>query len=252
MQDLPEIVDRDGNTIHAAKSWGHLASRIKAKSDGDGTTTVPSTSKAKGSEKPKSSRKGKGKEKEVDPVSEDDDNGGWVTEVEIEQVFIFFSFHSEPTLINLVGKAEDSDSMEIDQLEDDGDVDPISGSNVADPPKSNASDTKIATLEASIADLSTRASAAESTLKQQATEAALLDQRFKSCMELLAQRRAQSLRPQIDKLQSTLLKDIEVNDALQKQLAEIGQNSGPVETRIASLLARAGIADGQGKSPMVV
>jgi hypothetical protein len=85
LQDLPEIVDRDGQTVHPAKSWGHLTSRIKAKSDGEGTSAVPSTSKV--TEASKSSRKGKGKEREQDPVTEDDENGGgWVTEVELEQV----------------------------------------------------------------------------------------------------------------------------------------------------------------------
>jgi hypothetical protein len=83
LQDLPEIVDRDGHIVHPAKSWGHLASRIKAKSDGDATTAVPSTSKVP--ESSKSSRKGKGKEREQDPVT-DDEGGGWVTEVEVEQV----------------------------------------------------------------------------------------------------------------------------------------------------------------------
>lgn len=80
-------MDRDGHIVHAAKSWGHLASRVKVKSDGDGTTAVPPNSKA---EMSKSSRKGKGKEKEVDPSTEDDENGGWVTEVEVEQVSIYF------------------------------------------------------------------------------------------------------------------------------------------------------------------
>jgi hypothetical protein len=88
LQDLPEIVDRDGNTIHAAKSWVHLASRVKAKSDSDGP--APLTSKANATETSKTSKKGKGKEKEKDPVTEDDDNGGWVTEVDLDQVFIHF------------------------------------------------------------------------------------------------------------------------------------------------------------------
>lgn len=123
--------------------------------------------------------------------------------------------------------------MEVDELDEDSDTNQkndtaASGSNDTNPHISN--------LVAAIADLSTRASAAESTLKQQAAATALLDQKYEGCRQLLAEQRSRSLRPQIDKLQSTLLKDIDAYDALRKQLTEIAQASGPLDGRITSLL----------------
>jgi hypothetical protein len=122
--------------------------------------------------------------------------------------------------------------MEVDQLDNDSDTD---GKQDATP-SSNDADPNVLKLEAAIADLSKRTAAAELVLKAQAAAAALLDRRFDLCRELLAQQRSPSLRSHIDELQSTILKDIKVNDTLCKQLDEISQAPGPLEGRIVSLL----------------
>jgi hypothetical protein len=122
--------------------------------------------------------------------------------------------------------------MEVDELDKDSDTD---GKQDATP-SSNDADPNILKLEAAISDLSARTREAELVLKQQAAASASLDRRFDLCSELLARQRSPSLRSHIDQLQSSLLKDIKVNDALCKQLDEISKTPGPLEGRIASLL----------------
>ena len=69
---------------------------------------------------------------------------------------------------------------------------------------------------------------------------AKFDNEFKSAMILLQQRRPPDLGPQLNKLQSSILKAIEGHDHLHTEDAELHQQSAPMGDWMATLLSKLG------------
>ena len=71
----------------------------------------------------------------------------------------------------------------------------------------------------------------------QSNSMAKFDKEFKLAMILLQQRHPPDLGPQLNKLQSSILKAIEGHDHLCAEVAELRQQSAPMGDQMATLLS---------------
>ena len=98
--------------------------------------------------------------------------------------------------------------------------------------------TQVAKLEESLGQVRMQSGRVKRDLVKQFDLMAKFDEEFKSAMILLQQRRSPDLGPQLDKLQSSILKAIEGHDRLRTEVAELHQQSAPMGDRIATLLSK--------------
>ena len=109
-------------------------------------------------------------------------------------------------------------------------------------PTETTSDLKmqVAKLEESFGQVRMQSGQVERDLAKQFDSMAKFDKEFKSAMILLQQRHPPDLGPQLDKLQSSILKAIEGHDHLHTEVAELCQQLAPMGDRMATLLSKLG------------
>ena len=184
IQDLLDIID-DGNVIHPVNSWEHLLSRGKK---GEVPVNPKFKAKAKRKARPVDKRKQMTREGKDDTNTNTNTNtkdiasdadGEWVSEEEAESV------DNRHRMV--------ADSMDVDPPSDQD-------SNFAE---------QVAVLEAKLTSVNLHIDGMENLGQGQVTALGDLDRKVKSAMLLLQQVRGHNLRPQIDWLQTEILKDME-------------------------------------------
>jgi hypothetical protein len=107
-------------------------------------------------------------------------------------------------------------------------------------PKLGDFNEQLQVLEAAIAGIDLRNEEMEKALTEQLTLLSALEVEYDARMALLHQRSSQDIQPLVDRLQSTMLQDLDADRRLCQDIATLWQSSGPLEDNITSLFRRVG------------
>jgi predicted nucleic acid-binding Zn-ribbon protein len=101
-------------------------------------------------------------------------------------------------------------------------------------------DQQVRELEATITRINLRNNKIEQALKVQLTSLAAADVKCDAKIALLKQQSAQDIRPQVDRLQMTMLQELDAYDRLHEQVSVFHHRSVPLEETVTTLMRRIG------------